>query len=474
MKVMAAFLSVIIMMTVFFGAAPIGVGASGSLIGDIDEDGLITVSDALEVLRVSVGLSEYSEDKKDVYDVWSDGEVGVEDALGVLRSAIGIIGSFGRVGVEFVFEPNAKAIESGVTQEMLDRAVLSTEGTARLSILMEKAANGEDISIVTLGGSITAGSSAGAAENRYTNIISAWWKNNFPEANVTLQNSGIGATGSLLGVHRLERDVLAYNPDLLVIEYAVNDCNSEKVGTAESFENLIRRVMTESPDTAIIVLFMVSKYNDSQYYQQPIAEAYGLPMISYRDALLPEIEAGRMTWEGIAPDEIHPNTQGHGIAGSLVTSYLDGIKRVYKDSTRVIPAIPLEAIHGERFMNAKLNWAGGDLEPISLGSWKLDSYGYANYSGSWYYRSGREAMVFETECKSIMLFYEEVTAEGASGSVKIYIDGVGPIYLRSLNEYTWGNSLTISDIYYGEKTEKHTIKIIPGSGKFRIAAILTA
>ncbi len=474
MKVTAVLLSFVMVFTFVAGAFPISASAGSSLIGDVDKDGSVTVSDALGVLRVCAGLAEYSEDEKEVYDVWQDGKIGVDDALGVLRSAVGIIGSFGHTGVKFTFIPNAKATEAGVTQEMLDRAILSTDGIARVAKVMDKAARGEDISIVTLGGSITAGASAGEAKNRYTNIISAWWQDNFPEANVKLQNSGIGGTGSLLGVHRLERDVFAYNPDLLVIEYAVNDCNNEKIGTPETYENLIRRVLLQSPDTAVIVLFMVAKYNDSQPYQRPITEAYGVPMISFRDAMLPEFESERFTWDGIMPDGIHPNTQGHAIAGTLVTSYLDGIKAVYKNSSRIVPSIPSEPLFGDRFMNARLNWAGGELEPLSLGSWKLDSYSYHNFVGSWHYKSGREPMVFEIECKSLMLFYEEVANEGGSGSVKIHIDGKGPIYVRSFNPNAQGTSLTMADVFSSDTAQKHTVKITPANGKFRIAAILTA
>ena len=56
-----------------------------------------------------------------------------------------------------------------------------------------------------------------------------------------------------------------------------------------------------------------------------IGEAYDLPMISYKNAVLPEIDAGRFTWQDISPDNIHPNSNGHGIAAELLWNYFNSV-----------------------------------------------------------------------------------------------------------------------------------------------------
>jgi len=470
------FTALIVVLTMICGifGGNLSVSAIGAnpLIGDVDEDGVLTVSDALRILRVCVGFAEYDENMLEVYDVWGDGDVDVKDALGILRSSIGVIGSFGRTGVKFIFEPNTMASEAGVTQEMLDRAIVHTEGTARLAKVMDKAARGEDISIVTIGGSVTQGYGIDVPEERYANIVSSWWEEAFPQANVNFTNAGIGGTGSIFGVHRLERDVFEYDPDLLIVEFAVNDKNDESVGTAESFEALIRRVLLERPNTAVIALFMVAKYCDSPY-QKPIAEAYSIPIISFREAILPELDSGRFTWKGIMPDELHPNTQGHAITGGLITSYLDGVKSVYADSTRIEPLIPETMLYGDRYMNAKMYWAGDEIEGLSLGSWKLDGYKYYDYTGSWYSSVSKRAFEFETEFKSIVIFYERTAIESESGTVKISVTGERPVYVRSYFENGW-EYLTAASVFSGESTEKRTVKITTTDGKFRIAAIFIA
>ena len=104
----------------FFVRCP-GLSVPGGLIGSV------TISDALRVLRVCVGLDSFDASQSDIYDVWLDGEIGIEDAMGILRSCVGIIGSFGRVGVELEFTPNRSAVSLGLNQGMVDRVKMKDQ-----------------------------------------------------------------------------------------------------------------------------------------------------------------------------------------------------------------------------------------------------------------------------------------------------------------------------------------------------------
>ena len=121
------FTALIVVLTMICGifGGNLSVSAIGAnpLIGDVDEDGVLTVSDALRILRVCVGFAEYDENMLEVYDVWGDGDVDVKDALGILRSSIGVIGSFGRTGVKFIFEPNTMAPDSSSLRMSVIRKV---------------------------------------------------------------------------------------------------------------------------------------------------------------------------------------------------------------------------------------------------------------------------------------------------------------------------------------------------------------
>ncbi|MBQ1388570.1 MAG: hypothetical protein IIY78_02975 [Clostridia bacterium] len=59
-------------------------------IGDVDHDGVITSSDALIILRMSVGLEIITDELRELADVDSDGSITSSDALEVLRFSVGL------------------------------------------------------------------------------------------------------------------------------------------------------------------------------------------------------------------------------------------------------------------------------------------------------------------------------------------------------------------------------------------------
>ena len=46
-------------------------------------------------------------------------------------------------------------------------------------------------------------------------------------------------------------------------------------------------------------------------------------MVSFRDALWPEIQAGRLKWSDVEADIVHPNDRGHAYAAQFVTRLLE-------------------------------------------------------------------------------------------------------------------------------------------------------
>ena len=58
---------------------------------------------------------------------------------------------------------------------------------------------------------------------RYVQQLARWFEATFPGLKVRSVNAGIGATNSGYGALRVQRDVIAQQPDLVVVEYAVND-----------------------------------------------------------------------------------------------------------------------------------------------------------------------------------------------------------------------------------------------------------
>ncbi len=62
-----------------------------------------------------------------------------------------------------------------------------------------------------------------------------------PKAAFTEINAAIGGTGSDLGVYRLKQDVLDHKPDLMFVEFAVNDGATEPEQIYRSMEGIVRQ-----------------------------------------------------------------------------------------------------------------------------------------------------------------------------------------------------------------------------------------
>ena len=108
-----------------------------------------------------------------------------------------------------------------LTDAMYQRATdFDAPDLGRLKRVLQKALRGEDITLGVIGGSITEGSLATQYQYCYAGRLKDWWSQRF-SGTLTFKNAGIGATDSYLAVHRVQKHLLRYEPDLVVIEFSV-------------------------------------------------------------------------------------------------------------------------------------------------------------------------------------------------------------------------------------------------------------
>jgi len=212
-----------------------------------------------------------------------------------------------------------------ILEEQLFKQALVCEGNGqRLAAVFDKARRGEPLVIAAIGGSITAGGShTKRRESRYVEQVAAWFREQFPGVEVRCVNAGIGASNSIYGAARVQPDVLAHEPDLVLVEFAVNDHDNQEF--AESYEGLLRQILVKRPQSAVVCLFFMHRNGENaQTWQQILGRHYGLPMVSFRDALWPEFGAGRLAWEDYYDDVVHPKDEGHLLMGSFLRTLLNG------------------------------------------------------------------------------------------------------------------------------------------------------
>ncbi len=468
-KILAILLSLTLSIGIMSSVISIGsLAATEKMIGDFDSDGNITVSDALGVLRIVAGINSASQEDVEVYDVSGDVSIGVEDALGILRCAVGFTDDFGYAGVELAFAANQHLLDFGVTQKLFEDAIISQGNTARLTKVMEKAEKGETINMTVIGGSITAGSAASSLSTCYASRVFDWWKANYPQAKFNTSNMGIGATTSVLGVHRLENDILKRKPDFIVVEFAVNDDTT----MIQYYENLIRRLMLEDQDMAVIMLFMTSESGMTRQNQQiPVGEHYQLPMISYHNPIWELLNNRTIIWDDISPDDIHPDDVGHGVCAALITSYLDGVKAKSDKLSKVVPVVP-ESLCGERYMDAML-YTANNIEADSLGAWKVDrSLGFYHINTGWTLEKRGKAMSFTAEFKEFNVLYRKMVSDPNFGKISVKIDDQEVAVLDGTFPGGWGDYYAVNTVYKTDEVKEHKVTFSYVGGKFSILGLL--
>ena len=89
----------------------------------------------------------------------------------------------------------------------------------------------------------------------------------------------------MYGSLRAGRDLLSSAPDLVVVEFAVNDNWTD----GEAYEGLVCQILAQPNQPAVILLFMMwERGGNDQEMQARVGRHYDLPMVSFRDAMSPK------------------------------------------------------------------------------------------------------------------------------------------------------------------------------------------
>lgn len=343
-----------------------------------------------------------------------------------------------------------------LTEDMYERALDFKEGDlTRIAAAMQKALAGEKVTVGVIGGSITQGSSASGNDKSYASLLKNWWEDTFPDAEIEFINAGVGGTNSYLGVHRVYEDLLLYEPDFVVVEFSVNDGNGPFY--KKSYDNLVRRILKQENAPAVMLLFMTMEDGTSaQDTDASIGFQYGLPMISYRNAVLEEIKEGSFAWKDISPDNIHPNDRGHAIIGELFSVYLTDIYN--RLDTLLAQPTPFEtaAITREVYMEARI-LSGKDITPDTWGSFE-ESNANARFPDNFSTKTGEEGIVFTVEASNIGIMYQKMT-DGDGGQYEVFVDGEYVMTLDADFSGGWGDYGETTEVFVSEEKKEHTVEI---------------
>lgn len=339
-------------------------------------------------------------------------------------------------------------------EKMVDRSLLSVGDMTRMSDVFQKAQNGEDITVAYIGGSITEGYNAGTTEF-YAKTCTDLLQGYFPDITVTGVNAGISGTPSLLGNLRLERDVLSAEPDIVFVEFAVND--GQEADYKNAYESLVRTLLTQEKDIAVVLLFTVldSGYT-CQEHMSKIGANYDLPMISVHDSVYEEIEAGRMTWQDYSNDQSHPNAYGHKCITDFVDNYYQKVLPVVAENVGEVSKELPDPVFSAKYMNMHY-MDSATMDGVELdGFEQYDTHG--SFHNGWMYRgTDGGSMKFTVECSVLEMVFKANNSD-KYGTADIYVDGEKVKSVVSNMSDGWNNPVT-AYLIDNDSSAEHTVEI---------------
>jgi acyl-CoA thioesterase I len=178
---------------------------------------------------------------------------------------------------------------------------------------------GAGVTIVAFGDSITAGF---AVRRGFPSFWKQMLAEKYPDAVVEMINSGISGDTSMDGLARLDWAVLAYEPDLVTINFGINDCFLG-LGQEEFEMNLVEMVrrIRSGPNSEILLLssqpLETLPYDRMvrDYYQalERVAKEMDVGFVDVYGAWMRRVKEGTPLSSFIIPGRDHPNEAGYRI-----------------------------------------------------------------------------------------------------------------------------------------------------------------
>ncbi len=371
---------------------------------------------------------------------------------------------------------NGLGISDEKYEASIKKSLVSKNNNYLVKKVLEKMRAGEEVIISTLGGSVT----EGAGPSSYTQGYAYQFKDMFIEkyaANkdmVKFVPAGIGGTPSPMGLIRYQKDVVnkgGRDPDLLIIEFAVNDwleCSKTR-----AMEYLVRNALEHN--TAVIMLYGAATYNNQQAQIKPVADFYKLPQVSVSDGLRGSGINQQNGSKVYYTDMVHPTKNGHTFMARCILNLIDEIDASPIDEKAAIPEgyknenpfIKFATIYGDtQDKNVSIKPGSFDHKDDAIQAYMHGGKSFPqNWSRSPSTSSGtanNEAFTMTLNCKSLIMIYKNAN-NNSFGKAEVFVDGQSKGTYAGHEEGGWNNCMVVMIIDEASSSQ-HTVEIKPAAG----------
>lgn len=380
---------------------------------------------------------------------------------------------------------NPVDFEGDAYKALIAQSLVSKGNNYRIKKAIEKAQNGEDTTIAFIGGSITQGAGAVPINSQcYARKIFEGFcelTGRKTDDNVHYIKAGVGGTSSELGILRYKKDILDEGtPDVVVVEFAVNDEGDETKG--ECYESLARMIYEGPGKPAVVLLFSV--FADDFNLQErlsPVGFGLDLPMVSVKDSVtkqfyLKAAEGRVISKNQFFYDRYHPTNLGHKImADGVINMFAKAMEDSIDEENPSLSDKPV--IKGADFANViRIDRASNEVGAvIDCGSFteidteiqqverNMNLHLTPQFPDNWMKPEGAgdKPFVMDVEAKNMFMVFKD-SAENSVGKADVYVDGVKTFYADP-REVGWTHCNSMI-IYRGDETKMHHVEVKMAEG----------
>lgn len=186
------------------------------------------------------------------------------------------------------------------------------------------------LDMLFIGGSVTEGNGASSKATSFPSVIGDKLRSNYPEAEINVHNLAIGGTTSEFAVYRYMYEMAPKKPDILFIEYCINDYYTgysyDRV--VQTSESIVRIAQRENPYIDIVYVFTFDEtVADTDYTQltahRAVAGYYGFPYVKLSESFYPMLSVTGTQFEEYFKDNVHANDKGYAFFAKTICETLD-------------------------------------------------------------------------------------------------------------------------------------------------------
>ncbi len=330
--------------------------------------------------------------------------------------------------------------------------------------------NKKQLNVAYIGGSVTVGSGSSKG-NSWRELTTVWLKSRYPNSTINEIYAAIGGTGSQWGLFRLKEDVLAHNPDLVFIEFCINDSYEffSETESAAFADAMVREINEHNKDTDIVFVFVTDEgklgtdFANKVSYRK-VAEYYGVPYIDAGKALVNEMNETGNDWRYYVRDWAHPNDKGYAAYAKEVERCLGE----WLEAAAKVEAKPHILSQTPAVTNSLQNIRR--IEPSELNydeNWRLDDTPKMSIGNQTILEARKVGAQITLEFEGTQVGY--IYYAKTNGNIKVTVDGSN----EKIIEAEEGMKTLSEKIVYDNLTEgTHTLTIEwVGPGYFCIGAL---